>query len=146
MQRFHVHLHVRDLDASIAFYSRLFDRAPDVVKPDYAKWLSDAPALNFSLTRTERDHGVSHVGLQLDADEELVAIRERLNVAGVTTFDQTDAQCCYARSDKAWAVDPDGVRWEAFRTHGVSDQYGEDRTESAAAPAPAAKLACGCGV
>ncbi|MDX1571634.1 MAG: ArsI/CadI family heavy metal resistance metalloenzyme [Xanthomonadales bacterium] len=126
MQRFHVHLHVRDLESSVAFYRRVFGSEPDVLKSDYAKWLRDDPALNFALSQTEAGFGISHLGLQLDSDEALGEIRSRIAAGGLQSLDQKDAACCYARSDKAWVEDPDGVRWEAFRTHGAIDDYGND--------------------
>ena len=39
MKRFHVHAHVEDLQASIAFYSKMFAAAPARVEGDYAKWM-----------------------------------------------------------------------------------------------------------
>jgi catechol 2,3-dioxygenase-like lactoylglutathione lyase family enzyme len=36
MNRFHVHLNVADLDASVRFFSELFAAEPTVRKPDHA--------------------------------------------------------------------------------------------------------------
>ena len=142
MQRFHVHLHVRDLQSSVAFYTHVFGAEPDVIKPDYAKWLRDDPALNFALSQTESDFGISHLGLQLDSDEALDEVRRRIAEGALPSLEQSDAACCYARSDKAWVEDPDGVRWEAFKTHGAIKEYGADVLDAPARAAVAASERC----
>ena len=58
---------------------------------------------------------------------ELEEIQERLRTAGAQTFEQPDAQCCYARSSKTWVRDPDSVAWETFVTHNDITHYGDDR-------------------
>lgn len=145
MKRFHLHLHVNDLDASVAFYNRLFARPADVIKADYAKWLIESPPLNFAITRAATGAGVGHVGLQLDSDEQLQELRSRMDEEGIATRDQTDANCCYARSNKAWIEDPDGLRWEAFMTHGAIESFGDDtlsKGQSAVEPQPQQKACC----
>jgi lactoylglutathione lyase len=126
MKRLHVHVHVKDLGESIAFYRALFGESPVVEKSDYAKWLLDDPAVNFAISARCGDSGVSHLGFQLDDGEALSALTGRLGEAGHGTLDQTDAKCCYARSDKAWVNDPQGVAWENFVTHGAIETFGED--------------------
>lgn len=64
MKRFHVHVNVGDLDASIRFYSTLFGSAPTVRKPDYAKWMLEDPRVNFAISQRDRAVGVDHLGLQ----------------------------------------------------------------------------------
>ena len=49
--RFHVHLHVADLDRNTSFYTTLFGVEPTVTKPDYAKWTLDDPGVNFVFDR-----------------------------------------------------------------------------------------------
>jgi catechol 2,3-dioxygenase-like lactoylglutathione lyase family enzyme len=126
MKRLHVHLHVKDLGESIAFYRALFGEEPAVEKADYAKWLLDDPAVNFAISARGHETGISHLGFQLDDGEALGALTERLRAAGRGTVDQSDAKCCYARSDKAWASDPQGVAWENFVSHGAIETFGED--------------------
>lgn len=48
--RFHVHAHVDNLQASIAFYSRMFGAQPVRVEADYAKWHLEIPRLNFAIS------------------------------------------------------------------------------------------------
>jgi Glyoxalase/Bleomycin resistance protein/Dioxygenase superfamily len=123
MKRFHVHVNVRDLDSSIGFYSQLFGSAPSVRQPDYAKWMLEDPRLNFAISRHGRAAGVDHLGLQAEDAAELEQIGARLTAADAVTLAETGATCCYAQSDKYWAEDPQGVRWESFYTHGPATTY-----------------------
>ena len=116
MKRFHVHVHVEDLAASIAFYSKLFAAAPARVQSDYAKWMLDDPRINFAISSRGGQPGVDHLGLQADSEEELVDLKARAQTAGMTLLDEGETTCCYARSDKYWLTDPDGVAWEQFHT------------------------------
>lgn len=158
MKRLHVHVAVEDLDQSKAFYSTLFGSAPNVVEADYAKWMLDDPKVNFAISARGRAGGVDHLGIQVESSEELAEIASRLNAAQQTTITETDAACCYARSDKEWAIDPQGIRWESFLTHGQITTYGEgsqfDQAETKAAgsaccapkievAAPAPRACCG---
>ena len=126
MKRLHVHVSVADLGESIEFYRTLFGAAPDVRENDYAKWLLDDPRVNFAISARGRAPGLDHLGVQVESDEELREIAGRLAAAERPLLEQKDAACCYARSDKAWSADPQGVRWETFHTHGALTVYGED--------------------
>ncbi len=144
MKRFHVHVAVEDLDQSIRFYSTLFGAEPAVVKPDYAKWMLDDPRVNFAISRRGEQRGVDHLGLQVDDRSELREISDRLDSAGREVYDRGEAHCCYARSDKAWVRDPQGVSWETFFTFGQETVYGEGMVEQAgSASACCGESACG---
>jgi catechol 2,3-dioxygenase-like lactoylglutathione lyase family enzyme len=133
MKRFHVHVSVDNLDANIKFYSTLFGTPPSVVKPDYAKWMLDNPRINFAISNRGNGSGIDHLGLQVDSDEELKELREQVRATEIVTLDQSDAECCYARSDKYWTTDPQGVPWETFHTLESIPVYGATpRKESAA--------------
>lgn len=123
MKRFHVHVNVRNLDASIGFYSQLFGSEPNVHKLDYAKWMLDDPRLNFAISQRERATGVDHLGLQAEDPAELEEIGARLKAADAVSLAETGTTCCYANSDKYWAEDPQGVRWESFHTHAAATTY-----------------------
>ncbi|AKC87959.1 ArsI/CadI family heavy metal resistance metalloenzyme [Pseudoxanthomonas suwonensis] len=123
MNRFHVHLNVADLEASIRFYTALFGAGPKVLKDDYAKWLLDDPRVNFAVSRTGRAPGVDHLGLEADDAAGLAEFGARLDTAGGRVLPEADAHCCYARSDKFWTEDPQGTRWETFHTHGEAATY-----------------------
>ncbi|MGB5132937.1 MAG: ArsI/CadI family heavy metal resistance metalloenzyme [Steroidobacteraceae bacterium] len=144
MKRFHIHVAVDDLDGSKAFYSKLFGADPAVVRHDYAKWMIDDPRINFAIsTRDAGRKGIEHLGLQAESASELAEIRGRLAAAGAAIADEPGANCCYAHSDKHWAVDPQGIAWEAFHTLGEAVHYGDDHGP-AKSPARACDPAGGC--
>lgn len=139
MKRFHVHLSVGDLGESIRFYSALFDRDPDVREGDYAKWMLDDPKVNFAISTRSRNPGVDHLGFQAESGEELEEIKRRLESAQLPVREQNEAECCYARSDKYWTVDPQGVAWEAFHSLGRIPVFGAEKasgTDSSACCVP----------
>jgi lactoylglutathione lyase len=116
MKRFHVHVHVDDLAASIAFYSKLFAIAPTRSESDYAKWMLDDPRVNFAISTRGAAAGVDHLGFQTDDAEELASLKARAEAAGLALHDTGASSCCYARSEKHWITDPQGVAWEHFHT------------------------------
>jgi catechol 2,3-dioxygenase-like lactoylglutathione lyase family enzyme len=124
MKRFHVHVSVDDLEASIRFYSAVFGAKPTVQKPDYAKWMMEDPRVNFAISQRGAQAGVNHLGFQVDTDEELTALRKQVAAAEIAALDQPGATCCYARSDKYWITDPQGVAWETYHTLGEAEIYG----------------------
>ena len=126
MKRFHVNINVADLQKSVDFYNTLFAAEPTVLKSDYAKWMLDDPQINFAISQSDRASGINHVGLQADTELELGEIQDRLRAANQQTFDQPEAECCYANSTKTWVRDPDQVAWETFVTHGQITHYGSD--------------------
>jgi len=126
MKRFHVHVAVKDLEASKRFYSAMFGVAPAVEKPDYAKWMLDDPRVNFAISQRSETLGVNHLGMQADTDEELEAIHANLQKANSAIVAEKGVHCCYARSDKYWVTDPQGVPWESFRSLGSVQIYGAD--------------------
>ncbi|MGH8503287.1 MAG: ArsI/CadI family heavy metal resistance metalloenzyme [Gammaproteobacteria bacterium] len=126
MKRFHIHVSVRDLSESIVFYSKLFGTEPSVAKDDYAKWMLDDPRINFAISRRGHSVGVNHLGFQVDSDAELGALRTQVAQAEISALDEEGAQCCYARSDKYWVEDPQGIAWETFHSLGDIPLYGED--------------------
>jgi catechol 2,3-dioxygenase-like lactoylglutathione lyase family enzyme len=116
MKRFHVHVSVDDLEASVRFYSSVFGVPPTVLKPDYAKWMLDDPRINFAISKQGLKAGVDHLGVQVESESELRQLRDQVASAEIIALDQKNALCCYARSDKYWVTDPQGVAWETFHT------------------------------
>lgn len=116
MKRFHVHLHVDDLARSIGFYSKLFACEPARVEPDYAKWMLDDPAVNFAISTRGARAGVDHLGFQTDDPAELARMKARSEAADMALLDEGQTTCCYARSEKHWVTDPQGIAWEHFHT------------------------------
>lgn len=138
MNRLHVHLKVKDLDKSVAFYAALFAKEPDKREQDYAKWMLEDPRANIAISARGAAPGIDHVGLEVDSGDELDIIAARLKDAGVGTLEEPDATCCYARSDKYWALSPDGAKWELYHTFADSKTFGASPARDAmekAAPA-----------
>lgn len=127
MKRFHVHVAVSNLQDSIRFYSSVFGAAPTVVKDDYAKWMLDEPRLNFAISNQGAKTGIDHLGFQVDSDAELKSMRQNLIAAQAPILEENEKACCYARSDKYWITDPQGIAWETFHTLGSVPLYGESR-------------------
>ena len=126
MKRMHVNVSVTDLDASIEFYTALFDAAPNVHKEDYAKWMLDDPRVNFSITTRGKQKGIDHLGIQVENEAELGEVYARLESADAPTIEEGETTCCYAKSEKSWTFDPDSIAWETFLTLGESTVYGSD--------------------
>jgi len=116
MKRFHVHVHVDDLAKNIAFYSAMFNQQPARTEGDYAKWMLEDPPVNFAISTRGSAVGVDHLGIQVDSTEQLAEIRGHAAQAGMAIADECGTTCCYARSDKYWVTDPQGVAWEQFHT------------------------------
>lgn len=125
MKRLHVHVGVSDLDRSIRFYSTLFASEPTVRKADYAKWMLDDPRVNFAISAGQQDGGLRHLGVQVESRDELGEVHARLKAADRPVLEEGRTTCCYARSDKSWIADPDGLVWESFYTDGESTTYGD---------------------
>ena len=142
MKRLHVHVAVEDLAQSVRFYSTLFAAEPTVLESDYAKWMLEDPRVNFAISRRGGAAGVQHLGIQVEDATELAQVYDRLKRADQPVLDEGMTTCCYARSEKQWIADPQGVAWETFLTHRRSTVYGTDGAVTALA---ATKTAPCCG-
>ena len=143
MKRLHVHVGVADLDRSVSFYSTLFGAAPTVLKPDYAKWMLDDPRVNFAISQgDEAKRGIEHLGIQAESGEELSDVYGRLKAADRPVLEEGRTTCCYAKSEKSWIADPDGVVWEAFFTDGESTVYGDSPALGTLSDSLAADACC----
>jgi len=159
VKRLHVHVSVDDLDQSVRFYSTLFASEPSVLKHDYAKWMLEDPRVNFAISKRGGASGVEHLGIQAEDATELAEIYDRLKQSERPIVEQSATTCCYAKSDKQWIADPQGVAWETFLTHGEATVYGQSGSieklkavtsevccEPALEPVPAPKTQkTGCG-
>jgi catechol 2,3-dioxygenase-like lactoylglutathione lyase family enzyme len=126
MKHLHVHVAVKDLDASVRFYSQLFATQPTVRQPDYARWMLEDPRVNFAISQRDGEPGVQHLGIQVEDRAELAEVYGRLRGAEAPVIEQGGTTCCYARGEKSWIYDPQSVPWEAFLTTGESTVYGTD--------------------
>lgn len=137
MKRFHVHLHVDDIAKSVGFYSRLFAAEPARLEADYAKWMLQDPPVNFAISTRGAQPGIDHLGIQTDDPAELAVMKARAEAADMALLDEGQTTCCYARSEKHWVTDPQGIAWEHFHTLADIPVFNE-----AAAPAPAESACC----
>jgi hypothetical protein len=143
MKRFHVHVHVDDLAKNIAFYSAMFNQAPARTEDDYAKWMLEDPPVNFAISTRGTATGLDHLGIQVDNKEDLENLRSNAAKADMAILDDGETSCCYARSDKYWVTDPQGIAWEQFHTLNNIPVFSEQKpqvqsTDAACCAAPAA--------
>jgi lactoylglutathione lyase len=101
----------------------------------------DDPPVNFAISTRGRQAGIDHLGIQTDDPAELAAMRVRASEADMALLDEGETTCCYARSEKHWITDPQGIAWEQFHTLGNIPVFNEAAAQSAnasacCAPAP----------
>jgi len=130
MKRFHIHVGVNNLEKSIEFYSTLFGQQPSKQKSDYAKWMLDDPRLNFAISTRASKQGLDHMGIQVEEQNELSEITERLKKADLGIYDEGETTCCYSTSNKAWVQDPSGIAWEAYQNMSDAEIYSEAKNEA----------------
>jgi catechol 2,3-dioxygenase-like lactoylglutathione lyase family enzyme len=127
MKRFHVHVAVEELNKSVAFYSELFGMKPTVERPDYAKWMIENPRVNFAISARGHEPGINHLGFQAEDPAELAEMSERaVRASGAVVLTETAVECCYAKGNKYWVLDPQGLAWEHFQTLGEAPIFGRD--------------------
>jgi catechol 2,3-dioxygenase-like lactoylglutathione lyase family enzyme len=117
MNKTHVSINVRNVEKSIDFYSRMLGVEPSKVRSGYAKFAVENPPLNLAINEVPELAGagaLSHLGIQVDSTDDVLAMRQRWNEAGLDTRDEMKTDCCYATQDKSWVHDPDGNEWEVF--------------------------------
>lgn len=129
MKRFHVHVAVEDLAASIRFYSSLFTTQPSVLKNDYAKWMLDDPRINFAISQRGAQTGLNHLGIQVESDAELAMMQSSLDTLQPGVEKEAGVACCYATSNKYWVTDPSGIAWETFHTLDSIPVFGDSGLE-----------------
>jgi hypothetical protein len=133
MKRFHVHLHVEDIAKSVGFYSKLFAAGPARLEADYAKWMLEDPPVNFAISTRGAQPGIDHLGFQTDDPAELAVMKARAEAADMALLDEGETTCCYARSEKHWVTDPQGIAWEHFHTLADIPVFNEAVVPAAAA-------------
>ncbi|HVN90541.1 MAG TPA: ArsI/CadI family heavy metal resistance metalloenzyme [Candidatus Binataceae bacterium] len=127
--RVHVHLKVKDLERSRAFYEHFFGGAPVKVKADQIKFLPSWAPVNLALSVAHRGEApggfVNHLGVEVDSGEAVMTHLLRVKAAGIATREQLNVNCCYANQSKFWVIDPDGVEWEIYHVnHDLVEKHG----------------------
>lgn len=137
MKRMHLHVAVDNIKQSVQFYSALFGASPIVEKPDYAKWMLESPHINFAISSRGAKPGIDHIGIQVETEEELNEIKERLEQAEMSLVTEDGTTCCYAKSDKHWVKDPSGIAWESYRTLESAPTFNSAQTTEGVCCTPA---------
>ncbi|QKV93904.1 VOC family protein [Streptomyces sp. NA02950] len=156
MSRVQLALNVPDLDASVAFYSKLFGAEPAKRRPGYANFAITEPPLKLVLIEGEagQETRLDHLGVEVTSTDQVNAATERLKDAGLATFEENDTSCCYALQDKVWVHGPGKEPWEVYVVKGDADNLGKgaapdaEGTCCASRPSPeetATASGCGCG-
>jgi catechol 2,3-dioxygenase-like lactoylglutathione lyase family enzyme len=131
----HVSLNVTDVDASVAFYEKVFEAAVTKRRPGYAKFDLATPSLNLSLVEAPRSGvNASHFGIQVASTDDVALAAERFQRGGLPTFAEENTSCCYAIQDKVWVEDPDGNMWEVFVVKGDSPSMREGEQTACCTP------------
>jgi hypothetical protein len=111
---FHVAISFKDLDTAITQYTKMLGMAPAKVRPDYAKFeLADPPAI-ISLNLGGEPGTVSHLGIRYADTDAVTQALARTKAEGMAVHEQPGATCCYAKADKFWVHDTDGLGWEMY--------------------------------
>ncbi|MDH3685897.1 MAG: VOC family protein [Myxococcales bacterium] len=132
--RLQLALNVKDLDAAVDFYSKMFGAPVNKRKPGYANFAIDEPPLKLVLfEQPDATERINHLGVEVFDGENVDAATERIRAAGMDHLVEDETTCCYAKADKVWATEPDGLRWEWYRVLGDSETFREEP----ASPEPA---------
>ncbi|TDT97732.1 catechol 2,3-dioxygenase-like lactoylglutathione lyase family enzyme [Streptomyces sp. 846.5] len=137
MSRVQLALNVADLEASVAFYSKLFGAEPAKRRPGYANFAVAEPPLKLVLIEgaPDQETRLDHLGVEVESTDQVTAAAGRLQDAGLATFEENDTSCCYAVQDKVWVTGPGQEPWEVYVVKADAD-----RLDKAAAGA-----GCACG-
>ena len=129
MSRVQLALNVDDLDASIAFYTKLFQTPPAKIRDGYANFAIADPPLKLILFADAGEPGtLNHIGVEVDSPEHVAAAIARANDEGFDQKIQDNVSCCYAVQDKTWIQGPDNA-WEFYTVLGEAPSMGCDTSE-----------------
>lgn len=142
----HLALNTNNFEKSIEFYEALFDVEPSKVKPGYAKFEVQNPALNLTLNSADEVTGnqINHLGIEVKMAGDVSRQNERLKMLGMETVPEESTVCCYANQDKVWVTDPDGNSWETFVVFNDSEEKGSSsKLKDCCAPTAGSASSCG---
>ena len=131
VSRVQLALRVADLEASVEFYSRLFDTTPAKRRPGYANFAIAEPPLKLVLLEGEPDEAtrMDHLGVEVESTDQVSAATGRLADAGLATRVEDNTTCCYAVQDKVWVTGPGDEPWEVYTVTGDARPDLEGRTD-----------------
>ena len=132
--RLQLALNVEDLDQAVDFYSKMFGVPVAKRKPGYANFAVEDPPLKLVLfEKPKASERINHLGVEVFEDAEVTQATERLKTAGLSHLVEDETTCCYAKQNKVWAKEPDGIRWEWYHVLADADAFGHDAPEVPAA-------------
>ena len=132
-------LNVSDLDAAVDHYTKVFGTEPNKRQPGYANFaIADPPLKLVLFGDADKPGTLNHLGTEMDTTDQVTATAQRISAEGIDAEVESET-CCYAEQDKAWTVDPDGLRWEIYAVLDDSDQFGHSSGEHG----PADDVCCG---
>jgi uncharacterized glyoxalase superfamily protein PhnB len=124
--RLQLALNVENLDEAVEYYSKLFGAEVNKRKPGYANFAIDEPPLKLVLFEypgaAER---LNHLGVETFEQDDVDTAIERFTEAGIKAEEQTESTCCFAKQNKVWSRDPQGMRWEWYRVLEDSETFGD---------------------
>jgi len=146
MSRAQLALRVADLEASIAFYSKLFGTQPAKRRDGYANFALTTPPLKLVLIEGAPGEAtrLDHLGVEVESAEEVTAATARLKAAGLATFEENDTACCYALQDKVWVHGPGREPWEVYVVKADADTLGASAAANACCGSGSGS-GCACG-
>ena len=114
--RLQLALNVRDMDAAVEFYSKMFGVEPHKRRPGYANFAIEAPPLKLVLFESpDGEERLNHLGVEVFEDAEVSRAVARVRDCGLEHSLEKDVTCCHARQNKVWLREPEGLRWEWYR-------------------------------
>lgn len=139
MSRVQLALRVPDLQAAIAFYSKLFDTAPAKLRDGYANFAITEPPLKLVLVEGTdgEDTRLDHLGVEVASTEDVQTAAARLARAGLATAEEKDTACCYAVQDKVWVRGPGQEPWEVYVVKADADTLAKQPGSTCCSPAAA---------
>lgn len=131
--RLQLALNVKNLDQAVEFYSKMFGVPVNKRKPGYANFAIDQPPLKLVLFEIpDAPERLNHLGVEVFADQDVTGATERLKAADMQHLVEDETTCCYAKANKVWATEPEGLRWEWYRVLEDSETFGEAPKEAEA--------------
>ena len=120
----HLALNTPHFEESVRFYRAFLGLEPVKLKPGYAKFDVAEPPLNLTLNASTTSclGALNHLGIQVASTAAVEEAKRRLEAAGLATWEERNADCCYALQDKIWVTDPNGYRWEVFVVKAVTGE------------------------
>jgi catechol 2,3-dioxygenase-like lactoylglutathione lyase family enzyme len=141
MSRIQLALNVSDVDAAVAFYSKLFNAEPAKRRPGYANFAIANPPLKLVLIENSQAAGtLNHLGVEVETTAEVITETERLKTLDLLTLSEDQVDCCYALQDKVWVEDPDGAPWEIYTV--LADSAVQGQMQPAQVEAKELKACC----